>query len=73
MNKWKWIYQQLVKERDRMDAALAALRPLAGREKPQGGNVVAYLSQKHKQRGPISAAARKRMSIAQKARWSRTA
>src|SRR6266704_197961 len=56
------IVQQLRAERDRLDAAIKALTGVgaANPERPSGG---------HKK--TMSAAARKRISIAQKARWAK--
>jgi len=58
------IVKELQQERDRLEQAIAALAPLAGEYKTsaiRGGAT----------RRTLSAAARRRISIAQKARWAK--
>jgi hypothetical protein len=58
--------KELQQERDRLNHAIAALAPLAGGHKTsaiQGGTT--------RPRRTLSAAARRRISIAQKARWAK--
>jgi hypothetical protein len=58
--------KELQQERDRLDQAIAALAPLAGANRAssaRGGAIG--------QRRPLSAAARRKVSLAQKARWAK--
>ena len=54
------VLKELEQERDRLNTAISAVAPIAGREARNG------------QRPTMSAAARRRISLAQKARWAKT-
>ncbi len=60
------VLKELQQERDRLNQAIAALAPLAGRNK----SAVNAGGLNHSRR-PLSAAARRRISLAQKARWAK--
>jgi hypothetical protein len=58
--------KELQQERDRLDQAIAALAPLAGTSKTSSARGGAT-----GQRRTLSAAARRKVSLAQKARWAK--
>ena|SRR5436309_6977793 len=61
------IVKELQQERDRLEQAIAALAPLAGEYRK-----AAIRGGANRPRRTLSAAARRRISIAQKARWAKT-
>src|SRR3989475_7367903 len=61
------IVKELQQERDRLDQAIAVLAPLVGTSKTSSARGGAT-----RPRRTLSAAARRRISIAQKARWAKT-
>jgi hypothetical protein len=61
------VLKELQQERDRLDKAIAALGPLA-----RTGKGAATFGGVNRSRRPLSAAARRRISLAQKARWAKS-
>ena len=59
------VVQLLKHERSRLDAAIQALEATDRRSRPRGG------TSKSAKRPPMSAAARKRISLAMKRRWAK--
>ena len=59
------IVEQLQEERNRIDAAIQALKGIGSNKQPQSGTA----STKPKRR--VSKAARRKMAAAQKARWAK--
>ncbi len=60
------VLKALQQERDRLDKAIAVLGPLA-----RTGKGAATFGGVNHSRRPLSAAARRRISLAQKARWAK--
>src|SRR5262245_24243031 len=60
------VIKELEQERDRLNKAITALTPLAGRSNTSSARATGG------QRRTLSAAARRRISLAQKARWAKT-
>ena len=63
------ILQALKHERDRINAAIAALGAEAGNDRRRGGTLRAFAGFGRPRRRTLSAAARKKISEAAKARW----
>lgn len=65
MRDYKGLLSQLVQERNRLDAAIQAIEPLA---RGEGSGSVAS---RRGRRGPLSGAAKARIAAAQRARWAK--